>query len=171
MSLIEHLSESHWEPAPPPKRGAQPSREFLISMLMPGFASGYHQAVLGRSHTTIRRYHARAQAVEAELKQAINDAMTALTPADGMKMARIRKGAQLPFWSRLAIVEYRKRGYTIPEIAKAFKCSMRTVSYVVKREVFTSPQRRLTRTQKNPPAKKQKISEIKITPSSYIHSI
>jgi hypothetical protein len=125
-------------------------------MLLPGLSSAFHRAVLDRGSTAIRGYRAEAQAaadLDPDLSRDATAAAASITPADGMLMARLRGSCQLPFWSRLAIVEYRKRGYTIPAIAKAFHCSPRTVVNVVRRSVFLSPDRKLTRFQLNPPSK------------------
>ncbi|WP_254557606.1 hypothetical protein, partial [Salmonella enterica] len=58
-------------------------------------------------------------------------------------------------WSRLAIAEYRKRGFSRRQIAAAFCCSIGTVANVLQGkgssyEVF-SFERRLTIFQANPP--------------------
>lgn len=127
-------------------------------MLMPGFTTAYWMQVHGRCYTTIAKWQAQAKCAaerDPELGPAVKAAMCAISPADGMYMARIRGPTQMPFWSRLAIVEYRKRGYGVTEIANAFRCAPRTVGNVVRRSVFLSPQRVLTPYQRNPPAKRQ----------------
>jgi hypothetical protein len=125
-------------------------------MLLPGLSNAYHRAVLDRGSTSVREYRAEAQAAadrDPELRRDVSAAAALISPADGMLMARLRKQCQLPFWSRLAIVEYRKKGYTIPAIAAAFRCSPRTVTNVIQTSVFFSPNRKLTWFQLNPPAK------------------
>jgi hypothetical protein len=124
---------------------------------MPGFSTAYWMQVLGRCYMTIAKWKdgARVSAEQdPELESAVKAAMCNISPADGMLMARVRGASQMPFWSRLAVVEYRKRGYKLTEIAGAFQCAPRTVSYIVQRGVFLTPERKLTRYQENPPAKR-----------------
>lgn len=154
--LGEQVTHARWQPIPPPRRGLEDRRDFHISMLIPGFSNAFHRVVLGRGYTAVRAYRAEAAAAadaDPELMAMADAACSAFTPADGMLMAQLRGRCQLPFWSRLAIVEYRKRGYSIPAIADAFRCSLRTVVNAIGRGMFFSPHRRLTRFQLNPPSK------------------
>ncbi len=75
----------------------------------------------------------------------------------GLQMARLRGKAQLPAWSRLAIGEYRNRGFTRREIAAAFHCSPGTVANVLQGKgsayALFSGERRLTHAQQHPPGR------------------
>lgn len=72
-------------------------------------------------------------------------------------MARVRGKAQLPAWSRLAMGEYRKWGFSRREIAAAFHCSTGTVANVLQGKGTAygrfSGERRLTPAQRNPPGR------------------
>jgi hypothetical protein len=46
-------------------------------------------------------------------------------------MARQRGAAQLPHWSRLAIREFRGRGFNGQELTEAFHCSLGTIANVL----------------------------------------
>jgi hypothetical protein len=154
--LAAQVSHAQWRPIAPPRRGERDRRSFYVSMLMPGFSNAYHRAVLRRGYTSIRKYRLEAEAAahaDPELVTLAHAAVTKFSPADGMLMAQFRNGCQLPFWSKLAIVEYRKRGHTIPAVAQAFHCSPRTIVNVTRNTVFVMPQRRLTYFQQNPPSK------------------
>jgi hypothetical protein len=156
MNLSAQVSRAKWRPVPPPRRGDRDRLKFYVSMLLPGLSAAFHQTVLNRCYTSVREYRAEADAAadaDPELRQLANAAASALTPADGMLMAQLRGECQLQFWSRVAIVEYRKQGYTIPTIAQAFRCSLRTVVNVTCSSIFLSPHRRLTHFQLHPPAK------------------
>lgn len=125
-------------------------------MLIPGIAHAFHAQVLSRSLTSIRKYRAEASAMlveDPDLQAAVDVAVRSLTPADGLLMARLRGPCQLPFWSRLAIAQFRKNGYTIAELAEAFSCSRRTIVNVLGKTSFVSAERRLTRSQQHPPNK------------------
>ncbi|WP_218821545.1 hypothetical protein, partial [Sphingobium sp. Z007] len=78
----------------------------------------------------------------------------------GLQMARVRGKAQLPAWSRLAIGEYRKRGFSRCEIATAFRCSLGTVANILQGKGTTyglfSGERRLTQAQRQPPGRWKK---------------
>ena len=52
----------------------------------------------------------------------------AIGPEQGLAMALARGKSQMPYWSRLAIREYRKRGLSRAQIAAAFICSLGTVT-------------------------------------------
>ena len=72
-------------------------------------------------------------------------------------MAQRRGTAHLPFWSRLAIAEFRVRLGGPKEVARLFRCSVRTVQLILR----TTPtaydpltgERRLSRTQAAPSRK------------------
>ena len=44
----------------------------------------------------------------------------------------------MPFWSRLAIADYRKRGYGLTEIARVFRCAPRTIWNITHKSLFLS---------------------------------
>ena len=129
-------------------------------MLFPGLSISFYAAVLGRSRSSVAAY--RAAAIEAArsnptIAVAVNAAVRGMRAEHGLQMARLRGSAQLPSWSRLAICEFRKRGFSRREIAAAFGCSLGTVANVlqgrgVSYAVF-SGERRLTRAQHNPPGR------------------
>lgn len=140
--LISEISKSDWRPLFPGEQGHE------VMILLPGCSTSFWMRAYGRCYSTIATWKAKARADEDELRSA----MSKLTSADGLAMARYRGPAQMPFWSRLAIAEYRKRGFPFREIAKAFECSERTVANVVTQTRFLSPVRRLTEYQRKPPS-------------------
>lgn len=75
-------------------------------------------------------------------------------------MARPSGKTQLPAWSRLAIGEYRERGFTRREIAAAFRCSPGMIANVLQGEgaayALFSGERRLTPAQQHPPGRWQR---------------
>lgn len=153
--LSEQLSHARWQPVLPPPRG-EDRRAFHVSILVPGLSNAFHRTVLRRGYTAVRGYRAEAEAAAGQDPVLRRDAYAfaaSITPADGMLMATMRGDCQFQFWSRIAIVEYRKLGHTIPAIAKAFRCSPRTVTNVIRTSVFFSPDRKLTRFQLDPPSK------------------
>ena len=158
------LAQLPWLPAPL----AQSAREheddqdaFSAYMLLPGFSIGFHASVLGRSRSAIRTYLADAQAaaqVDPAIQVLAANAIAAIRPEDGLEMAVQRKDAHLPYWSRLAIREFHRRGMTRLEIADAFLCSPGTVAGVLQgRSAAYKPLsgvRLLSSTQVSPPNKK-----------------
>ena len=146
-----------WQPIRPPKRGDDRTA-FHAQLLMPGFSLAFHAASLGRSRSTIATYRAdanRAAKSNPAINAAVKDAIYAMQPEHGLQMARVRGKAQLPYWSRLAMFEYRKRGYSRRQIADAFRCSPSTVANVLQGKGSAygtlSGKRRLTEAQRNPP--------------------
>lgn len=140
-SLISEISKSEWRPRFPGEQGHE------VMILLPGFSTSYWMRACGKCYSTIAAWKAKAQADE----DALRSAMSMLTSADGLAMARYRGPTQMPFWSRLAIAEYRKRGFRVREIAGAFECSERTVANVIGQACFLDPVRRLTEYQQRPP--------------------
>jgi len=129
-------------------------------MLLPGLSLSFFASALGRSRSTVAGY--RATAIEAAqydtaIAAAVDAAICGMQPEHGLQMALIRGSAQLPSWSRLAIGEYRRRGYTRRQIAAAFRCSLGTVANVLQGKGVTyalfSGERRLTYAQLNPPGR------------------
>ncbi len=154
--LTAQLSHARWRPIAPPQPGLKDRHAFHVSLLLPGIAHAFHAQVLNLGLTTIGKYLAAARAAflnDPHLREAVDDAARGMTPADGLLMARLRGPCQLPFWSRLAIVQYRKEGHSIPELAEVFICSPRTIVNAIKRSDFTSAERRLSQHQENPPGK------------------
>ena len=148
-----------WQPVRPPKRG-QDRRAFNIFMMLPGLSISFYAAALGKSRSSVSVYRAAARdaaladpAIMAGVRAAIWD----MSREDGLQMARLRGQAHLPSWSRLAIGDYRKQGFTRREIAKAFRCSLGTVTNVLlgKGGAYSlfSGEHRLTNAQLNPPGK------------------
>jgi hypothetical protein len=152
--LIENLSQSTWRPLilPPRLSAGADLRPLYVALLMDGFRTSYHMHVLGRSYDALSQY--RRDAIEASksdetLRRDALAGMSALTPSDGLYMARIRGDCQLPYWSRLAILDYRKQGYTLKEIGEAFICSPRNVVKVIN-QVYLIPVLKLTPAQRQP---------------------
>lgn len=148
-----------WQPVIPPRRGADRT-EFYAYILLPGFSLSFHAAALGRSRSSLNVYRSAAmKAAKADpaVMEAVEAAVSRIRPEDGLRMAQLRRGAQLPSWSRLAIYDYRRRGFSRREIAAAFRCSLGTVANVLqgKGTVYAlfSGQRRLTAAQRNPPGR------------------
>lgn len=148
-----------WRPVRPPKCG-EDKTAFHAFMLMPGFSIAFHAAALSRSRSSLNVYRAAAIAAartDPTIMAAVDAAVRALRAEDGLQMARVRGRAQLPAWSRLAIGEYRKRGFSRREIADAFRCSPGTVANVLQGKgtafALFSGERRLTHSQLNPPGR------------------
>lgn len=146
-----------WQPIWPPKRG-QDRTAFHAFMLLPGMSLSFYAAVLRRSRSSVAAY--RTAAIEAArhnsaIAAAVDAAACAIRPEDGLKMAHARGGAQLTAWSRLAMGDYRRRGFSRREIAVAFRCSPSTVANVLQGKGTTyalfSGERRLSPSQRRPP--------------------
>ena len=132
-------------------------RPLMIYLLTPGFTLGYHQQVLGISGVTLDRHIKIAEAeqlADSTLTAAVNDNTSSITPEDGLAMAQRRGAAHLPYWSRLAICDFRARLGSANELAKLFRCSPATVTNVLTPGVggfdFLSVQRRLSPQQECP---------------------
>lgn len=148
-----------WQPVRPPRSG-QDRKAFHAFMLHPGLSLSFYAAALNRSRSSVSVY--RAAAIEASrsdpaILAAVDATVRALRAEDGLQMARLRGKAQLPAWSRLAIGEYRKRGFSRREIAAAFRCSPGTVANVLQGRGSAyapfSGERRLTHAQQHPPGR------------------
>lgn len=148
-----------WQPAEIPAHG-QCRRAFHSFMLIPGLSGSFFSAALNRSRSSIWSYRAealRAAKADPTIFDDVGQLVAEIRPEDALAMAQARGAAQLPSWSRMAICEFRKRGHSRAEIAKAFRCSTSTVANVLqgKRaayDLFTGA-RRLTPQQANPPGK------------------
>jgi len=130
-----------WEVRLPPTRWQAAAQHeldaFYLNMLLPGLSLAFHAATLRRSANTIRNYRRRAEQVAAsdpKFPSGVERLLVGMTAEDGLRMAQLRGGGQLPFWSKLAIGEYRNRGYSCRAIAKMFCCSERTVRNVTGRK-------------------------------------
>lgn len=141
-SLYDELANASWQ---------VPGR-YDPAILIPGFSISFLVQVTGRCHSTVVRWKKEVSGIVPQSD--VQALMQNLSPADGMLMSRVRGSAQMPFWSRLAAIEYRKRGFSVRAIAAAFNCSPRTVFYISKKSVVTQIDRRLTEYQLNPPSKK-----------------
>jgi transcriptional regulator with XRE-family HTH domain len=146
-----------WQAVYPPKRG-QSRTGFHAFMLLPGLSLAFYAAALGRSRSSVATYRAAAIAaaqIDPAILATVDTAIRAIRAEDGLQMARLRGSAQLPAWSRLAIGEYRKRGFSRREIATAFRCSPGTVANVLQGKGTTyalfSGERRLSNAQQHPP--------------------
>lgn len=148
-----------WQPVPVPRRGCGDDERltFFAYMLAPGFTLVFHAQTLKRSLTSIANYR------RAALKRAHRDPsvmvrahafVSTIRPEHGLSMAQARGPSQLPYWSRLAIGEFRKRGLTRSELASAFHCSRGTIANVLNGRGqgfdILSGVRRLTASQKIP---------------------
>ena len=148
-----------WQPVLPPRRGMDRTK-FYAYILLPGFSLAFHAAALGRSRSSLNVYRAAASEA-AKTNPAVMEVVDAtvckIRPEDGLRMAQIRRGAQLPSWSRLAIYEYRRRGFSRREIAAAFRCSPGTVANILQGKgtayALFSGERRLTHAQQRPPGR------------------
>ena len=148
-----------WQPAKIPKRG-QSRRAFHAFMLIPGLSGSFYGITLNRSKSSVWAYRAaalKAAHLDPTIFDDVAQLVSEIRPEDGLRMARVRGRAQLPSWSKLAICEYQKRGYSCPDIAAAFCCSKSTVANVLqgRRSTFDlfSGARRLTPAQEKPPGK------------------
>jgi len=154
-----------WQPVRLPKRG-QDRTAFHAFMLLPGLSLSFYAATLGRSRSSVSAYRVAAlEAAQSDpaIMAAVDAAVWTMRAEHGLEMARVRGRAQLPAWSRLAIGEYRKRGFSRREIAAAFRCSTGTVANVLQGRGTAyglfSGERRLTYAQCNPPGRWQRGSK------------
>ena len=167
-----------WQPVMPPKRG-EDRTAFHAFVLLPGMSQSFLAEVLGRTRSSITVYRAAAMEAsrsDASIMRAVDAAVHALRAEHGLQMARLRGKAQLPSWSRLAIGEYRRRGFSRREIANAFRCSHGTVANVLQGKgtayALFSGERRLTHAQQHPPNKYRLRSGIRTatTDLTYLRS-
>ena len=150
----------HWQTL---TRNAVPrlrrERELAIYLLTPGFSNAYHQHTLSVSNATIWKYMHWAQFVAVDdpsYAAAVDANLASITCDDGLRMAKRRGGAHMPFWSRLAICEYLQIHGNTSRVAQMFLCSTRTVNNVVAGRYFgyepLSAARKLSSSQEFPPA-------------------
>ena len=144
-------------PDPIKRKRVARSRDFAIYLLTPGFSRAFHQHGLGVSDTTIAKYFQWSQEFairDPTIWDNVRENAASITPEDGLKMALRRGRGHLPWWSRLAIAEFRYRLGSTGETASLFKCSRRTVQLVLKNWPIAydplSGERRLSRTQASP---------------------
>lgn len=132
------LAKVAWLPRPLDESVADPGgaeRALWAYLLLPGFSIGFHAAVFGRSRSAVRGYLLEAEAAAARdpsLRRLAKLAISNIRPEDGLRMAAQRGGAHLPYWSRLAIREFRKAGLSRIEIARTFRCSLGSVTNVLR---------------------------------------
>lgn len=85
-----------------------------------------------------------------------DDPLDRMTSEVALALARRRGNGQLPYWSRLAVLDYRKRGYSRAELAAIFRCGEKTVSRILNhqgwRHEWVTGKVRLTQGQRRPPA-------------------
>jgi hypothetical protein len=140
------------------RRRMKPSRDLAVYLLTPGFSHAYHQQALGVSDTTVAKYvqwSREVARIDLTILQSVRENVASITAEDGLMMAQRRGAAHLPWWSRLAIAEFRDRLMSTSEVASLFECSRRTVQLVLKTWPTAydplSGKRRLSRTQASPP--------------------
>lgn len=154
---IPTIDGETWQPIRVPARG-QDRTAFHAFVLLPGLSISFLAAVLERSRSSVSAYR-RAARKAAQTDPAISEAIDAtvwtLQAEHGLQMSRLRGRSQLPIWSRLAIRDYGKRGFTRRQIANAFGCSVSTVNNVLGCKAKSFPpflgERKLTNSQQCPP--------------------
>jgi len=131
--------------------------ELAIYLLTPGFSQAYHRHALAVSDTTVAKYLAWSRdlvAGDASVSDRVSANVASITAEDGLAFAQLRGSAHLPWWSRLAIAEFRHRLNNTVEVARLFNCSRRTVQLALKTLPssydFLTGERRLSATQKAP---------------------
>ncbi len=152
------LPPSAWTPLELPHSEAdQPL--FHAYILAPGFSTAFHSAMLVKSAATICRYRRIArEALRANgsIRDLITEFVCSITPEIALAMAQKRGRTQMPYLSRLAVGEFLKRGVSRKEVARMFKCSVRTVSNIASGKgggyAPFSGKRSLTQSQSKPPA-------------------
>lgn len=148
-----------WQPIGVPARG-QDRTAFHAFVLLPGLSVSFLATTLGRSRSSVSAYRRAALAAarsDPAVAETVEAAVWAMRAEHGLQMARLRGRSQLPSWSRLAMGEFRKSGWTLKRIASAFRCSTSTVNNVLQGKGSTfapfSQTRILTEAQQNPPNK------------------
>lgn len=146
---------------PTPARGETDAailNAFWAYILTPGFTLAFHAATLNRSLTSIATYRAKARAatkINPEILDLVKARVRAINAAAGLAMAQARGPAQLPFWSRQAIRDLSKRGWSRRELATAFQCAPGTIANVLQSKGSSwapfSGERQLTDAQRSPP--------------------
>lgn len=156
--MLYHLGTLDEQTTSRRKRRLRPTRSLAIYLLTAGFSRSYHQQVLGVSDTTIAKYMRWSRQLaenDSEILDAARANAGSITPEDGLKMAKRRRRAHLPWWSRLAIAEYAHRLKDTNEVARLFNCSRRTVQHALTSWPLAydplTGERRLSRTQAAPP--------------------
>lgn len=156
-------TDEPWQPISPPRRRASLAQQlaFHAYMLLAGLSVAFHAATLGRSRTSISTYREQAEQAARDnpaVRDKVDEYLMALRPEHGMQMAQRRGRAQLPYWSLLAICEFRDRGLSRREIAAAFRCSPGTVAnalrWVGQGYNAMSGERLLTAAQQSPPGRR-----------------
>lgn len=139
--------------------------ELAIYLLTPGFSQAYHRQALGVSGATIAKYlvwSRQLAAADPSIAELVQQNAASITADDGIQFAQQRGPAHLPWWSRLAMAEFKHRLNSTAEVAKLFNCSRRTVQLALKNLPFSydflTGERRLSSTQFSPPGKWRKKS-------------
>lgn len=143
----------------------QRERELAVYLLTPGFSQAYHRHALAVSDTTIAKYLAWSRqfaTTDPSIAELVQQNAASITPDDGMQFAQKRGPAHLPWWSRLAIAEFRHRLNSTVEVARLFRCSRRTVQLALKTLPlsydFLTGERRPSSSQISPPGQWPKRS-------------
>lgn len=154
--LTPTIDRGTWQPIRVPARG-QDRTAFHAFVLLPGLSISFLAAVLERSRSSVsayRRAARKAAQTDPTISKTVEAAIWAMRAEHGIQMAQLRGTSQLPSWSRLAIGEFRKRGWTRKRIAAEFRCSISTVDNVLSGNGVSyapfSGQRRLTAAQQRP---------------------
>jgi len=121
----------------PPRRSDHESDRctFHAYMMLPGLSDAFHSATLNRSLSSVATYRSnakRASGTDPAVLVIRGEMLATMRAEDGLAMAQLRGRSQMPYWSRLAICEYRKRGYSRRDIASAFRCSLGTVANILR---------------------------------------
>ena len=154
-------SKQTWQPVCLPNRRERDGDNllrFYAYMITPGFSLAFHAVTLARSLSSVSAYRKaalQAAQIDPRIHLEVRRRLASIEAEHGLQMAQCRGRAQLPFWSRLAICEFRKRGMSRIEIAAAFRCSLGTIANVLQGlgQSFDviSGERRLTHAQRSPP--------------------
>lgn len=153
---IPKTERTPWQPIRVPARG-QDSSAFHAFVLLPGLSISFLATVLGRSRSSVSAY--RRAALDAAhsdpaVSEKVKATVWAMRAEHGLRMAQLRGSSQLPSWSRLAMGEFRKRGWTRKRIASEFRCSLSTVNNVLNGNGVSyapfSGERKLTPAQQRP---------------------
>lgn len=120
-------------------------------VLAAGFSDAALGSILGVSSRAVAYRRKRALAAGVQPLD-----MGIMTSEVALALAQRRGGAQMPFWSRLAVLDYHKRGMGREELARLFGCSPGTISDIVRhrgwRYADFTGVRHLTASQAKPPA-------------------
>ena len=148
------LSRANWSVPHLSPRLTGTFQDFAEWLLLPGMSLSLQAHLLSRSVTFARKHRLRAEQMARccpEIEKRVKRTVATLSPQDGLKMARLRGRCQLPFWSKLALANYRKQGEPLIRLSKAFLCSERCIQYVLSHTNFAQADRMLSSVQLCPP--------------------